>query len=86
MLIWSSSETRSRRQIVGEGIPISMLLAYPSWRLQALKVPFGDEGSAFMLDAAMAESGGFYQKRGGQAALVPSITLDSHDAEKHAEH
>ena len=70
---------------MGKGIPISMLLAYPSGGLQALKVPFGDESSALMFDTALAESGDFGQKRCGQAALVPSITLDSHDAEKHAE-
>ena len=50
------SETRGQRQVVGEGIPIAMLLAYPCGSIQALEVPFHDEGGALVLDAAFVES------------------------------
>ena len=85
LLIRPVSGPRSGRQMAGQCVPVSMPLAYARWCLQALKVSFSDEGGALMLDTAFAEPGNFDQKRGGQAALVASITLDRHDPKKHAE-
>ncbi|MCY4515474.1 MAG: hypothetical protein OXC69_10155 [Candidatus Tectomicrobia bacterium] len=63
-----------------QGIPIALLPAYASRCLKSFEETLSDEGGTFVFDAALVESRYVNEKRCGEAALIPSVSLDHRDS------